>query len=98
MTLVRTLKNGTVKEKVYRLLKIENMAIPKIKTNLFSFKTFRSPDKIDINDDNVNNVSAAINYPKALTTKNYDSINGLLERKRFFNLLKEIIGYEECGA
>lgn len=50
------------------------------------------------NDDNVNNVSAAINYPKALTTKNYDSINGLLERKRFFNLLKEIIGYEECGA
>ena len=28
------------------------MAIPKIKTNLFSFKTFRSPDKIDINDIN----------------------------------------------
>ncbi|MCO5268828.1 MAG: hypothetical protein M9897_08035 [Brumimicrobium sp.] len=28
------------------------MAIPKIKTNLFSFKTFRSPDKIDINEIN----------------------------------------------
>jgi len=28
------------------------MAIPKIKTNLFSFKTFRSPDRIDINDIN----------------------------------------------
>ena len=26
------------------------MSIPKIKTNLFSFKTFRSPDKIDINE------------------------------------------------
>lgn len=28
------------------------MAIPKIKTNLFSFKTFRSPDKIDFNEKN----------------------------------------------
>lgn len=28
------------------------MAIPKIKSNLFTFKTFRSPDRIDINDIN----------------------------------------------
>lgn len=48
------------------------------------------------NDDNVNNVSAAINYPKALTTKNYSSINGLDERKHYFDLFKEVLNYDEC--
>jgi len=48
------------------------------------------------NDDNVNNVSAAINYPKALTTKNYSSINGLDERKYYFDLIKEVLNYDKC--
>ncbi len=48
------------------------------------------------NEDNVNNVSAAINYPKALETKNYSSINGLDERQHYFELFKEVLNYDEC--
>lgn len=48
--------------------------------------------------DNVVKVSAAINYPKALNGKESDvaHINGLAERKRFVNLLKDIFKYDEC--
>lgn len=49
-----------------------------------------------INDDTVDRVIALINYPKALETGNYAPIHGMPERKKFFNLLKEILNYEEC--
>lgn len=48
------------------------------------------------NEDNVNNVSAAINYPTALKTKNYSSMNGLDERQHYFELFKEVLSYDEC--
>lgn len=48
------------------------------------------------NDDFVERVTAAINYPKALETKNYAPINGLTDRKKFFNMLMDIMNYEEC--
>lgn len=47
-------------------------------------------------EDSVDNVSALINYPTALRTKNYDPINGMTDRRLFFNLLKEILNYDEC--
>ena len=48
--------------------------------------------------DNATQVSAALNYPKALNGKESDisSINNLEERKRYVNLLKEVFDYENC--
>jgi hypothetical protein len=48
------------------------------------------------NEETVDNVTAAINYPKALITKNYDPIFGMKDRRLYFNLLKKIINYDEC--
>jgi len=48
--------------------------------------------------DEVENLSAAINYPKALSGKDNDvaAINGLEERKRFTELAKTALNYEVC--
>ncbi len=47
--------------------------------------------------DDVVKVSAALNYPKALNgvQKDINSINGLSERKLYFNLIKPIFRYDE---
>ena len=58
-------------------------------------------NKLDINKyadkDGVVKVSAALNYPKALNgvQKDINSINGLAERKLYFNLIKPIFKYDE---
>lgn len=49
--------------------------------------------------DDVERVSAAINYPSLLNDKvfNSDKINGLESRKKYYLLLKNILDYEICG-
>ncbi|WP_404812533.1 hypothetical protein ACIRNY_02880 [Capnocytophaga canimorsus] len=44
----------------------------------------------------VEKVSAKINRPKSITDGRYDKINGMNERKKFFNLLKDIMPYGDC--
>lgn len=50
--------------------------------------------------DDVVSLSAAINYPKALSGKDNDvaAINGLEERKRFTEFAKVALNYEDCKA
>ncbi|MFT3793657.1 hypothetical protein [Flavobacterium sp.] len=59
-------------------------------------------DKENINqyadEDNVEKVSAAVNYPNLLTKKPFSAsgVNGLVERKNYYEYLKEIFNYEDC--
>ncbi len=57
--------------------------------NTSKFKNYFSEEVVD-------NTTASINYPKALITKNYDPIYGMKERRLYFNLLKQILNYDEC--
>ncbi len=52
---------------------------------------------IQNNEAAVVKISAALNYPKALNgvQKDINSINGLAERKLYFNLIKPIFKYDE---
>jgi predicted chitinase len=58
-------------------------------------------NKLNINQyadkDETTKIAAALNYPKALNgvQKDINSINGLAERKLYFNLLKPIFRYDE---
>lgn len=56
--------------------------------NSSKFKNYFSEEIVD-------NTTASINYPKALITKNYDPIYGMKERRLYFNLLKEILNYDD---
>ena len=42
------------------------------------------------------NVSACINRPKSLIDKKYDEMNGIPDREKYFDLLKQIFDYENC--
>jgi len=76
------------------------MATPKIKTNLFSFKTFRSPDKIDINEIN----DFFIQHPDITKSKfnqcpirNEDGSNEQ-EYNEFISGFKPANGYKEIRS
>lgn len=78
--------------------------VPKVASNLeFAIKSAAWYwQKNNINQyadkDDLERVSAAINYPNLLNKKefNSDEINGLTERKKTYDLMKIIFNYENC--
>jgi predicted chitinase len=83
-------------------MKSVNQLVEQVSTNIeYAFDSagwYWNKNKINIyaDKDDIKMVSAKVNHPAATEANSKGVINGIKERRLYYNLLKEIFKYDEC--